>query len=147
MNDYLVLKLDDNLEVIDIDSRPTSGLAHQQALRVSDDGFKCRVVSPEDAHDVLYLFDQVKQKRELGFIRESGHIPNGSRHGGGCRTIGNMIYPSFGGMLERTVETETSPTDPGNANRNNSVPLPLSSKEIQTVPQKIVVHMRKYGLS
>lgn len=140
---FLVLKLDDDLRVIDIDSRETSGLAHQQALRVTDAGFRCRVIEPSDSDDILYLFDQVKQVREMGFVRENGHVPNGSRSGDGCRTIGNMIYPSFGGMLEggNTQVSDDALTQP--------VSLPsstFSSRSFEKRPEKIMVYMKKNGV-
>lgn len=144
-NDYLVLKLDDNLEVIDIEARATSGLAHQHALRVTDDGYRCRVVDPEDAGDILYLFDQVKQKREMGFIREFGHVPNGSRSGDGCRTIGKMIYPAFGGMLEGSE----GDSDQGSQPESLQAPAPptFPSSGFRPRPEKIMVYMKKNGVS
>lgn len=143
----MVLKLDDDLRVIDIDSRETSGLAHQQALRVTDAGFRCRVIEPSDSDDILYLFDQVKQRREMGFVRESGHVPNGSRSGDGCRTIGNMIYPAFGGMLEageKSGHQQSVASDP--VVRESTPPLSFSSRGFRNPPEKIMVYMKKNGV-
>lgn len=140
----MVLKLDDDLRVIDIDSRETSGLAHQQALRVTDAGFRCRVIEPSDSDDILYLFDQVKQRREMGFVRESGHVPNGSRSGDGCRTIGNMIYPAFGGMLEGSEGASDQGPQPESL--KTPVPLPFSSRGFRNPPEKIMVYMKKNGV-
>jgi hypothetical protein len=77
---------------------------------------------------VTYLYDQMCQKQELGFIEEFGHVPNGTRSGDGARTIGNMIFPPFGGILERE---STQPS--------------LSSTDFQSKPKKLQLHLRDNG--
>lgn len=138
---WLVVKLDERLNIIDIDSAKTSGLAHQKALVVTDSGFRCRVVEPEDGADVAYLFDQVMQKREMGFIKEYGQVPNGSRSGDGCRTIGKMIYPAFGGMLEGLEGASDQGSQPESL--QTPISLPLSSEDFEKPPEKIVFLMRR----
>jgi hypothetical protein len=130
MEEHLVLTLNDDLDVVNLESRKTSGLAHQLALRITDKGLRARVVDPDDALDVRYLYDQMTEKRTMGFIKEYGNVPNGTRTpGDGCRSVGNMIYPAFGGRVElpKIIElpTETSNTE-----------LEIVSPKILTFPDK-----------
>jgi hypothetical protein len=98
---WFAVKLSEDLHIIEVADAATSGIAHRKANEFTDAGFKARVVPPEDANEFAYYYDQICQKREMGFIGEYGVIPNGTRkNGDGARTIGNMIYPAFGGMLE-----------------------------------------------
>lgn len=140
-----MVKLDKNFDPVEIESRETSGLAHQKATEFTDEGCRCRIIPPEDADDVAYLFDQVTQKREMGFIREYGHIPNGARKGDGCRTIGKMIYPAFGGMLEGSEGASDQGSQPESL--KTPVPLPLSSKDLENSRKKIVFHIGENGLN
>jgi hypothetical protein len=129
MNDWLAIKLNQKLKIVEIYGAKTSGLAHQKANEFTDAGFHARVVPPEDADEVTYLYDQMCQKQELGFIEEYGHVPNGTRsNGDGARTVGNMIFPAFGGIVERE---STQPS--------------LSSVEFHSKPKKLQLFLRNNG--
>ncbi len=135
MSDTFVVTLNDDLRIVNVDSRKTSGLAHQLALRITDAGYRARVIECEDAEEVAYYSEQIKQKRTLGFVPEFGHIPNGDRsHGEGARTIGRMIYNPLGLEIEGVTETTLPVEMPG---KPSPSPLLLSSIEIPTPSQKI----------
>jgi hypothetical protein len=163
MNDqvWFAVKLSEDLHIIEVADAATSGIAHRKANEFTDAGFKARVVEPEDVNEFAYFYDQICQKREMGFIGEYGVIPNGTRKNGeGARTIGNMIYPSFGGLLEETVMTpsHTKPvtwhqfkidiktgviTEPDNVTPYE----PFSSKEISQKIKKPIMKLGLDGLS
>ncbi len=142
---YLVVGIDDKDRIVGVDSRRTEGLAHQLALKVSDAGYRVRIVSPEDAKDGEFLWDQVKQKRDFGFIEEYGIIPNGNRtRGEGARGIGRMIYEPLGIKVEER-SIEPSDVRAKDTNGDASVPPPLSSStNFEKPEQKIVLHSSKY---
>lgn len=162
--DWLTVKLDDELHIVDVVSAKSSGLAHQKALEFTDAGFRARVVPPEDASEVTFLWDQVAQKREMGFIEEYGSVPNGTRSpGDGARKVGRMIFPAFGGILEgsgdkleaKVIPLELpDPTSPvwhrftinkktGDITGEDGKPHELfSSKQNVEVPKKLVLKLR-----
>lgn len=156
MNEYLVVRLDDNLKIVGVDKRRTEGLAHQLATRIADAGYRVRVVCPNDAEDVMFLWNQVDQKRTMGFIEEYGIIPNGNRsRGEGARGIGRMIYPPLGVEIEGPLpqkSTELSgsvglrESDVGVKPGNISAPLSLSSANVENEPQKILEFPKKFTL-
>lgn len=131
----LLLILSRSGHIDSIEDCLTPGLATQKAKAFTESGITCRVVPDELREDVEYLFHQIKEKREDGFIREYGIVPNGTRSKGeGARGIGHMIYPAFGGALEG-VETETGAVTV-NASGNNSPSL---------TPEDDLIVRRGYG--
>lgn len=159
--DWLTVKLDDELHIVDVVSAKSSGLAHQKALEFTDAGYRAKVVPPEDASEVTFLWDQVAQKREMGFIEEYGSVPNGTRSpGDGARKVGRMIFPAFGGILEG-VESQQQPElgqghvpppiwhrftinkKTGDITGEDGKPHELfSSKQNDNVPKKLVLKLR-----
>lgn len=139
MSNYAI-KLDDNLHIIEIVKKPSPGLAHQQALRYTDEGFRARVIDSDDDEEIELLYRQLLEKRQNGFISDYGHVPNGARKDGdGCRTIGKMILPAFGGKLEgigagKGMNASNSDSF-ASMDKGISSPLTFSSKE-NGIPEK-----------
>lgn len=136
MNDYLVIRMDgegSDLHIVGFDKRRTEGLAHQLATRITDAGFKVRIIPPEDAVDAEYYLAQLDQKRKMGYIEEYGIIPNGNRsRGEGARGIGRMIFPAIPGWQEGSLLK----TDQGKGQpeiQGQSAPLSFSSNDLENI--------------
>jgi len=129
----LLVVLGKSGHISSIEDFATRGLASQMARSYTDAGFTCQIVADEMREDVEYLMKQFKEKKEDGFIREYGIVPNGTRSKGeGARGIGRMIYPAFGGMLEGGSEVARE------EQLDTPIPLTSSSKILRFPTEKIV---------
>lgn len=120
------------------------GLASQAARQYVDSGVTCRIVPEEMREDVEYLMSQIKEQRQNGFVKERGVIPNGRRSKGASRSIGNMIYPAFGGMLEDDTQLgdngdkqprTTTASQQSLSSKQGIIPLTFSSGDL-ILPRK-----------
>jgi hypothetical protein len=110
---YLVVVQDENTNIVSVAECATHGEASRVATECPK-GQRARIVPKEDNQDVLYWYNQIKEKRDMGFIPEYGIIPNGNRSKGeGARGIGRMIFPAYGGMLEGVTEATLPAVSPG----------------------------------
>jgi hypothetical protein len=151
---WLAVKLDDDLQISEIADAKTEGAAHRKARDFADAGFRARVIPPQDASEVAFFWDQICQKKEMGFIEEYGHVPNGTREqGDGVHKIGHMIYPAFGGILEgasgevKNLGTPTSAESEvvGITSYHRASPPVLSSKEIPQKNKKLILYLGEHG--
>lgn len=114
-----------------IEDCATPGLASQKARTYADSGLTCQLVPDELREDVEYLMGQMKEKREDGFIREYGIVPNGTRSKGeGARTLGRMIYPALGGKLEEQNPTVARSGSTLERQPDMTAPLTFSSGDL-----------------
>lgn len=133
----LLIVLGKSGHISSVEDFATHGLAAQKARSYTDAGLTCQVVADEMREEVEYLMGQMKEKREDGFVREYGVVPNGTRSKGeGARGIGRMIYLPFGGMLEG--ESIATPPEATSMGLPVSSSLTSSSKVLKFPTEKIV---------